>query len=85
METLPSIIVAKNASAFLCDFIEIFTTNPSMRESLMHALMQVCVTKLKGKFNNLELRVKGINFFIACNALSRKTFDFVSASMLGSS
>lgn len=54
-----------------------------MRDSLLCALMQVYVTKLKGKYNNPELPVKAMNFFIACDATSTKTFDFVSANMLG--
>ena len=49
----------------------------------MCALMQVYVTKLKGKHKNPELPAKAMNFFIACDATSRKTFDFVSANFLG--
>jgi len=60
-----------------------FTTNPSMRDSLLCALMQVYVTKLKGKHKNPELPAKAMNFFIACESTSRKAFDFVSANMLG--
>ena len=41
------------------------------------------VTKLKGKHKNPELPAKAMNFFIACEPTSRKTFDFASGNMLG--
>lgn len=82
-ETSSSIVVTKNADTFLYDFVQMFTTNPSMRDSLLVALMQVYVTKLKGKHKNPELPAKAMNFFIACESTSRKAFDYVSANMLG--
>jgi len=57
-ETSSSIVVTKNANTFLYDFVQMLTTNPSMRDSLMCALMQVYVTKLKGNHKNPELLAK---------------------------
>ena len=55
-----------------------------MQDSLLSALMQVMVSKLNGR-QNPELPVKAMNFFIAIDSMSRKTFDFVSANFLGPS
>ena len=78
-----SIVVTKNADPFLHDFVKMFTSNPDMQKSLLWALMQVYVTKLKGKQKNPHLPEKAMNFFIACKSSSRKTFDFMSANFLG--
>lgn len=77
-------MLTKNADPFLYDFAEMFASNPSMRDSLIWALMQVLVTKLKGN-TNPELPAKAMNFFIACNSMSRKTLGFASANFLGPS
>ena len=81
-ETSGSITVTKGQDTFLYDFIEIYTTNKEMQDSLLSALMQVMVSKLNGR-SNPELPEKAMNFFIACDSMSRKTFDFVSANFLG--
>lgn len=59
-----------------------FTTNEEMQDSLLSALMQVMVSKLNGS-KNPELPEKAMNFFIAIDSMSRRTFDFVSANFLG--
>ena len=83
-ETFSSITVTKGQDSFLYDFVEMYTTNKEMQDSLLSALMQVMVSKLNGR-QNPELPVKAMNFFIAIDSMSRKTFDFVSANFLGPS
>ena len=75
-------ILTKKADAFLMSFIEMYLTNKELRESLLVALMHGFLAKIRGDRNPVT-SVKAMNFFIACEATSRKTFDLASANFLG--
>ena len=71
-----------NGDEFLATFINTYKAQPTFRDSLLIALMHVFMSKMNGQ-TNPELPVKAMNFFIAAEALSRNTFDLVSANLLG--
>ena len=65
-------------------FIETYKRNPLFKSSLMVALMHVFMSKINGQVNPV-FPVKAMNFFIASETLSRRTFDLMSANLMGPS
>jgi len=74
--------VTKNADPFLKSFLNLYQNNKEVRNSLLVALMHAFCFKLDG-INNPNFAPIAMNFFIACDAMSRKTSDFLSANFLG--
>lgn len=77
-----SLALVTNVDPFLKSFIDLYTNNKDVRDSLLVALLHGFVSKLKGH-KNPRLPEKALNFFIAADATSRKCFDFVSANVIG--
>ena len=76
--------LVQNTDAFLESFVELYKQNKAVRDSALVALLHAFCAKLGGN-SNPEFPIKAINFFISLEATSRKSFDFVSANLLGPS
>ena len=71
-----------NSDPFLTKFVDTYKKNPKMKESLLVALMHAFMSKLNGE-TNPEFTPIAMNFFISIESLSRKTYDMMSANLLG--
>ena len=67
---------------FLAKFVKMYQDNEKFQDSLIVQLMYLVLSKMNGH-ENPEIGVKAMNFFIGAEAHSRKTFDYVSANLLG--
>ena len=59
-----------------------YNKNPQFKDLLLVALMHVFMSKINGQ-SNPTLPPKALNFYIARESLSRKTFDLVYGDLLG--
>ena len=74
--------MTSNVDPFLTKFISLYNANSDVREGLIVSLMKAVLAKMSGHKNPV-FSTKAMNFFIALEATSRKSFDYVSANFLG--
>ena len=77
-----NISLIKNADPFLRTFTKLYEENVKFQSSLMVTLMHAFCAKVNGH-KNPQFPVDAMNFFIASESISRKTFNFISENLLG--
>jgi len=71
-----------NTDPFLESFLTMYHDNPTFRDGLLVALISAFVSTVNGH-PNPKFSVEVVNFYIALEAMSRRTFGLVSGNLLG--
>ena len=77
-----AIVFEHAPDAFLKNFVPMYQNNVEFCESLIVCILKAFCAKHSGN-DKPQFEVKAMNFFIAMDSLSRKSFEFLSANMLG--